>query len=219
MHRSPLWLFLALIGVLAFAAPQPGFGEDDEDADEAVESDESGLPPSLKPPPFATDPRIEVLEENGTYPCTDCHDNKDQKANPKIRELVDEHDTFQLEHGDGQFWCLTCHNTEDRNSLVGMKGQKVSFDESYKLCAQCHAPRAKDFYFGGHGKRVGNWNGDKKLKACVECHNPHSPAIKPRMPVAVPKLRPGIATPAKQVHEEHLPWDKIRISRGWEEKK
>ena len=159
-------------------------------------------------------PRLDVLEEHGNYPCTECHDNETQKANPSERELEDEHEDVSLRHGGDRFWCLTCHNQESRDSLIDLKGRKVSFDDSYKVCMQCHSSRTEDFYRGGHGKRLANWAGEREVYACVECHDPHSPAIKPRQPVALPKLRKGLPVPAVHVAAETLkPWDKFREER------
>ena len=35
---------------------------------------------------------------------------------------------------------------------------------------------------GGHGKRIGNWQGERIILVCTECHNSHSPSIKPKQP-------------------------------------
>lgn len=143
-------------------------------------------------PPFVVDSRADVLEDNGNYPCTDCHDEDDQKSNPKIRELEEEHEDLNLVHGKGRFWCLTCHASENRDTLTSLKKQEISFDDSYLLCGQCHFQRQKDFFMGAHGKRKDSWQGEKKLTQCTECHNPHVPKIKDRPPVAVPKVRTGL---------------------------
>jgi hypothetical protein len=39
---------------------------------------------------------------------------------------------------------------------------------------------------GVHGKRTGNWNGQKQYLLCVNCHNPHSPHFKPLKPMPPP---------------------------------
>lgn len=167
-------------------------------------------------PAFTLESRIDVLEERGNYPCTDCHDNQTQKANPVERELEEEHDDLKFVHGEGRFWCLSCHSKNERDELEDLKGRKVSYDASHKICLQCHSQRTQDFARGGHGKRVGAWMGERKLKACVECHDPHAPAIKARKPVALPVLRKGL--PAPEAHpsfEKDKPWIAAAEARGW----
>ncbi|MBK8725056.1 MAG: hypothetical protein IPL96_03095 [Holophagaceae bacterium] len=38
-----------------------------------------------------------------------------------------------------------------------------------------------------HGKRVGQWNGERTYLLCVHCHNPHSPRFKPIKPLPPPQ--------------------------------
>lgn len=160
-------------------------------------------------PPMSVKSRIEVLSEGDYYPCSDCHDES-QPPNPEVRELEDDHDTIALRHGKGQFWCLTCHNKDNRDELVSLKGKSISFDESFLLCGQCHFQRQKDFFFGGHGKRVESWQGEKVLTPCTECHNPHSPSFKPRKPFAAPRVRKGLES--HQVKPHHTPSAVERIA-------
>jgi uncharacterized CHY-type Zn-finger protein len=169
-------------------------------------------------PAFTTESRTDVMEEGEFYPCSDCHDGVTQKPNPKIRQLEEEHDTLELKHGNDTFWCLTCHNNDERDFLIGLKGERISFNEPYTLCSQCHSPRAKDFFRGGHGKRLDTWDGERVLKTCVGCHNPHEPSIKPRQPVALPLLRKGLIPANIEEIKRQTPWETIRISRGWKRK-
>ena len=140
--------------------------------------------------PFKVPSRKEALE---FFPCMDCHEDEsdDQLNNPNERELKEEHDDIVLTHGGERFWCHTCHNIKDMDYFRSMKGQKIDFDRSYQVCGQCHFERQKDWLFGGHGKRISNWNEDRVILLCVECHNPHSPDIKPRPPDPPPKPRAG----------------------------
>jgi formate-dependent nitrite reductase cytochrome c552 subunit len=62
----------------------------------------------------------------------------------------------------------------------------VPFTESYRLCGQCHGDKYRDWRWGVHGKRIGNWDGQKTYFLCVNCHNPHSPKFKPLKPMPVP---------------------------------
>jgi hypothetical protein len=37
-----------------------------------------------------------------------------------------------------------------------------------------------------HGRRTGQWNGQKGYLLCVHCHNPHQPHFKPMAPKPAP---------------------------------
>lgn len=138
-------------------------------------------------PAFAVPPRKEELE---FFPCMDCHED-DNINIPVERTLTEEHESIVLDHGGGRFWCLTCHNLKNMDVFRSMKEEPIDFNRPYLLCGQCHSPRQKDWYFGGHGKRIGTWSGKKILLSCTECHNPHSPSIKPRPPDPPPKRHKG----------------------------
>jgi len=141
-----------------------------------------------------------------SYPCMDCHD--DEETNFEIRELEEEHDEFTLEHGGERFWCLTCHQPDNRDYLRSLKNNAIDFDQSYRLCGQCHFQRQKDWFFGAHGKRVGNWMGERKLYLCTECHDPHSPSIKPIKPNPPPKVRKGLVFVPNGTHLKAKVWEK-----------
>ena len=117
------------------------------------------------------------------FPCNDCHDGA---GNPKQRELVDEHDTIKLKHAEEDRWCLDCHDLKKRNFFAKANGDLVPFDQSYRLCGQCHGTIFRDWKAGIHGKRIGSWNGDKQYFQCVNCHDPHNPRFKPLKPEPAP---------------------------------
>jgi hypothetical protein len=133
--------------------------------------------------PFKVPPRKEQLSY---YPCLDCHDDNDIN-NPNERVLTEEHESITLQHGGRRFWCPTCHNLTNMDTLRSLKDRRIDFNRSYLLCGQCHFERQRDWFVGGHGKRIGNWNGDRVILLCVECHNPHSPSIKPKRPDPPPE--------------------------------
>ena len=60
----------------------------------------------------------------------------------------------------------------------------MPFEESYRLCGQCHGEKYRDWRAGVHGRRVGQWNGAKRYLLCVHCHSPHQPRFKPMAPTA-----------------------------------
>jgi hypothetical protein len=118
-------------------------------------------------------------------PCSDCHE--DEPPNPAVRELEDEHDSMEFLHGD--LWCLHCHDLEDREQLHLADGSRLGFDESWRLCTQCHPEKLPDWRAGVHGKRTGSWRGVKEYRTCVSCHNPHRPPFEKLEPEPAP-LRP-----------------------------
>lgn len=134
----------------------------------------------VPPPPFS---------EN-IFPCSTCH--KALVPNPTRRELQF-HTEIVLKHDEEHRWCLDCHDANNRDVLHLANGDKVSFDESYKLCGQCHGEKLRDWKAGVHGRRTGYWNGEKQYLLCVHCHWPHAPHFKPIEPKPAPirPTRPG----------------------------
>ncbi len=124
------------------------------------------------------------------WPCTQCHDNSSPVDRTR-RVLKEEHTKIILEHDAEHRWCLDCHDAMNRDFLHLASGVTITFDESYKLCGQCHGDKYRDWRVGVHGKRTGEWNGKKQYLLCVHCHNPHSPHFKPLKPEA-PPLRPTL---------------------------
>lgn len=122
-------------------------------------------------------------------PCSDCHEGEPVDATP--REFEDEHDLMDFAHGE--LWCLDCHGTEDHESLHLTNGTLIAFEDSWRLCTQCHGEKLADWRAGVHGKRTGHWRGTKEYRTCVTCHDPHSPPFEPLKPKPVP-LRPDQIT-------------------------
>ena len=123
---------------------------------------------------------------DGIYPCSDCHEFFD--PNPLRRELVEWHDDISaiFDHDSENRWCLDCHDLNNRDSLRLANGKLLDFKESYKLCGQCHGEKLRDWKVGVHGKRTGNWNGEKEYLLCVHCHDPHTPKFKEMTPEPPP---------------------------------
>jgi len=126
----------------------------------------------------------------GIFPCSQCHSY--MQPNPRRRTLTEYHTEIVLHHAEGQRWCTDCHNLVNRDKLRLVSGELIDFTESYRLCGQCHGDKFRDWKVGVHGKRTGNWNGDKQYLLCVHCHNPHDPKFKPLQPLPPPE-RPGSA--------------------------
>ncbi|WP_420263709.1 hypothetical protein [Candidatus Magnetominusculus dajiuhuensis] len=135
---------------------------------------EAGLPKyTTTKPPFS----------EGIFPCTSCHAS--MPLNKERRELGF-HTEIQLKHAQEQRWCLDCHEISNRDMLHLANGELIPFENSYRLCGQCHGNIYRDWKTGIHGKRVGYYNGEKTYYLCVNCHNPHSPRFKPLKPLPVP---------------------------------
>ena len=84
----------------------------------------------------------------------------------------------------------------------------MDFDEAYLVCGQCHFNRQRDWYLGGHGKRVGNWQGERTLYSCTHCHDPHDPITKPREPSKAPPVRAGLQRTGSVAHESGKVWER-----------
>jgi hypothetical protein len=152
-------------------------------------------------------PDIEVVARKDDlffYPCTQCHSFLEPSAD--IRELAAPHD-INFDHGRGRIWCLSCHNLDNRDTLRTLLDEPVDFDAAHLVCGGCHANRHKDWYFGAHGKRVVNWQGERTVYNCTHCHDPHSPEIKPRAPKPSPPVRAGLQLESGIEHEKSSVWE------------
>ncbi len=115
------------------------------------------------------------------------------EVNRTRRVLTDAHTDIVLKHDEQHRWCLDCHDPVDRDSLHLASGERIPFDESYRLCGQCHGEKYRDWKAGVHGRRTGMWNGHKQYLLCAHCHNPHQPRFHPLAPKPppIPPARPG----------------------------
>ena len=110
------------------------------------------------------------------YPCMKCHQGI--PVNRTKRQLG-MHTEIVLEHDAKHRWCLDCHDATNRNKLHLASGEQIEFPQFVRLCEQCHGKIVREWEEGIHGKRIGNWNGQKRVLQCLHCHNPHSPKVKP----------------------------------------
>ena len=174
------WLVGACLVVPAIAAcarapQQPASAPPSAPVPAAAEAVRFGEHVEVPPPPFS----------EGIYPCSFCH--ADLKPNPTRRPVAD-HDV-ELRHDEANRWCLDCHDANNRDVLHLASGETIPFDESYRLCGQCHGEKYRDWRAGVHGRRTGQWNGQKGYLLCVHCHSPHQPRFKSQVPRPAP-LRP-----------------------------
>jgi hypothetical protein len=169
--------YLSIVLFLVFGCSQnTNFENDVFSSDLSQGKSEQKYDIAVAPPPFT----------EGIFPCSNCHN--DIEPNPHKRKLVDMHDSISaiFNHDSANRWCLDCHDLKNRDYLRLASGTLISFDESYKLCGQCHGEKLRDWKAGVHGKRTGYWNGKKQYLLCVNCHSPHSPHFKPIKPLPPP---------------------------------
>lgn len=123
------------------------------------------------------------------YPCTACHTNA---PNKKRRKLKEKHTNIKLKHGRNSMWCYHCHSSQKIDFLHLADGTLIKYEQSYKLCFQCHGDKTRDWLAGIHGSRTGYWRGGpQRYLLCTHCHDPHSPKpmrIKPAPPPIPPHL-------------------------------
>lgn len=178
---APRVLGAALAGLIGLGVAVAGGQQPKPPATPVLPAAASDIKPDehleVPPPPFS----------EGVYPCTFCHDET-LKTNPK-RRFVEDHEDIKLKHDEKNRWCLDCHDANNRDVLHLASGEPLPFAESYRLCGQCHGEKYRDWRAGVHGRRTGQWNGQKGYLLCVNCHSPHEPHFKPMAPKAAP-LRP-----------------------------
>jgi hypothetical protein len=193
MRNALLGLLVAVFGASLYLAAARGTSESPDGGAAsaaatqvaAPELDARGEGPmqalEVPPPPFS----------DGIFPCSECH--ADLPVNPARRELTDMHTEIELRHDEEHRWCLDCHSAADRDRLHLASGEPVPFEESYRLCGQCHGEKYRDWRAGVHGRRIGEWNGPKSYLLCAHCHDPHQPRFKALVPRPAPNRpsRPG----------------------------
>lgn len=168
--------------------PQVDFDEPLLAAVQDAAQDEQGGTFHVPPAPFS---------DEDVFPCTACHADLEVDYEPRTLEMY--HAEVRLDHGPEERWCFDCHNAEDRDRLRLANGTLVGFDESYRLCGQCHGTIYRDWRSGIHGRRRGFWNGSKSYLLCAHCHNPHAPrfeALEPLAPPVRPQFLRSAAEPA-----------------------
>jgi hypothetical protein len=121
------------------------------------------------------------------YPCASCHLGR--KLVMTDKRVTDAHQDIRPVHPEQTgALCSTCHAADDVERLALETGKRVTLDESYRLCAQCHFTQADAWAHGAHGKRLDGWQGRRVVLACADCHDPHQPALEPRIPFRAPQL-------------------------------
>lgn len=122
---------------------------------------------------------------DGAFPCTDCHD-PELPVRTTRRALTKAHAEIELRHGGKDMWCFDCHDVKDRDQLKTAGGTLIPYERTHDLCQQCHSRQHADWAVGAHGRRTGNWDGERVAARCSECHHAHAPAFAPREPKPAP---------------------------------
>jgi hypothetical protein len=177
-HQAATWTLIggAFLGVLLLFSAQCPLGPSSARVYASRTLPPEPLPVLLPAPP--------ANEEY--FPCSDCHEG--EPTNRTVRELEDEHDDLDLKHGD--LWCLRCHSGADNDRLELSDTTLIPYEDSWRLCTQCHGKKLADWRAGVHGKRTGSWWGPKEYRTCITCHDPHSPKFRQLVPERPPQ-RPG----------------------------
>lgn len=178
-HPLPRWLAAFALAALPLAGCDAHDHEEDFPSSTGAAPVEAASPQGIHvpPPPFS----------DGVFPCSDCHDPEMLLPNPRRRKLEMAHQEIELKHDAEHRWCLDCHDAANRDQLHLASGELVPFEESYRLCGQCHGDKYRDWRAGVHGRRTGKWDGDKEYLLCVHCHNSHAPHFAPIAPMPAPK--------------------------------
>ncbi|MGJ8639471.1 MAG: cytochrome c3 family protein [Opitutaceae bacterium] len=132
--------------------------------------------------------------------CATCHTTREPAATRSSEDLDEFHQGLVMQHGD--LSCLSCHNSENYDTLKLADGTTVGFENVMQLCAQCHGPQSRDYRNGSHGGMSGFWDmskGPRQRNACTVCHDAHAPAYPQLMPVFPPKD----IIPPKHADEAH----------------
>lgn len=124
---------------------------------------------------------LERKHDIKSFPCSECHSV--DLANLKNGEDKKAHWDISIEHASESVMnCQSCHSESSPNHLTSNTGALIDFNESYRLCAQCHSPQYKEWLGGAHGKRVDSWVPPRISYSCTNCHNPHDPSFGHRWP-------------------------------------
>lgn len=121
--------------------------------------------------------------------CKTCHGSQSQGGLLPKEAPQGFHQGLKIQHGS--LSCTSCHD-QDRSRLHLADGEKLEFDQTARLCAQCHGVQFRDYKRGSHGGMNGYWDlrrGPRERNTCTDCHGAHQPAYERVWPVHPPKDR------------------------------
>lgn len=133
--------------------------------------------------------RLDGQDRVARVACSTCHTTRAPDVSVRSAEALDEfHQGLTYRHGD--LSCLSCHNSENYDTLRRADGSSLSYPDTMMLCAQCHGPQYRDYRNGSHGGMTGYWDlsrGPRRRNHCIDCHDAHAPAFPKVRPVFQPK--------------------------------
>ncbi|MCB0713749.1 MAG: cytochrome C [Ignavibacteriae bacterium] len=135
---------------------------------------------------FFVEHRTEKIER---FNCSECHSEPLSAMKSPDTGKVRAHWEVELHHASADVMnCQTCHSADAMDSVQLIGGHRLSLNQSYRLCAQCHSTQAADWVGGAHGKRRGGWAPPRVVANCASCHNPHDPGFPTRFPAQVSRV-------------------------------
>lgn len=148
--------------------------------------------------PLVPTGELDARGQSISVACATCHDNREPNFAQNNSQLLQEfHQGLRYDHGSQT--CLSCHNSEDYNTLKRADGRSIPLNESMILCSQCHSTQHRDYLDGMHGGMTGYWDltrGGRTRNTCIDCHDPHHPKYPTMTPVFPPKPVIGEGLPA-----------------------
>lgn len=136
--------------------------------------------------------------------CQTCHATRVANFENRTPNDLDEfHRGLEFTHGSVS--CLSCHNSDNYDSLKLADQSRVEFVDVMTLCSQCHGTQRRDYDHGAHGGMNGYWDltkGPRIRNNCVDCHAPHVPGFPKMQPTFKPHDR--FLTPAESEADSHV---------------
>lgn len=200
--------FMISLGFIGFTLVASGCGDSSEDAPvqdhslrgllandlgNSKQNSDHFYPTIINTPPGT--PRLSTGEFDAfgqpiTVSCSTCHTLREPNVqNAATSDLNEFHQGLTFAHNNGQVSCLSCHNSDDYDTLKLANGTAIDFTDVMTLCSQCHGPKYRDYTNGAHGGMNGYWDLNKGARTrnnCVDCHDPHAPAFPHMMPTFKP---------------------------------
>ena len=153
-------------------------------------------------PPRVQSGSVDHAGKPATVACSTCHATR--PPNPANRTSADLdlfHQGLLVTHGNAPILpqgtastnaCISCHNSNDYDSLRLADGTRVEFSDVIRLCSQCHGSQYRDYLHGAHGGMNGYWDltrGGRLRQGCTGCHDPHVPKYQRMLPMPPPHDR------------------------------
>ncbi len=183
------------------AASNAGDTSPAESASASATIAEEVVVPLVPPPSEVLTDDVRVTPRTmqlANYPCMECHQHVNA-VRPGYPDHKQPHRNMHFDHMRTLGVCSSCHPPTNYDKLWLLDKTMIPFDESYRVCGQCHAEKFRDWGLNIHGKQIGSWQRNKVRTTCVACHPPHAPRF-PQMKADAAPVRPRFGVP-KGEHE------------------